>query len=235
MFGAMILAAGRGERMRPLSDQTPKPLLRVGGKPLIVWQIEALERAGFRDIVINASHHAAQLTEFLDDGGRWGVRIQWSIEATPLETAGGIATASPLLPGGPVLIVSGDIWTTFDYATLIPRADAMSRDPATPRVHLVMVPNPPYHPDGDFVLHDGLLHVEGGTKLVYGNIGLHDTALFRDLPRGVPIRLLPLWCDWMTQDLVSGERFDGAWANVGTPSDLASLDAQLSESAATRA
>ena len=235
MFGAMILAAGRGERMRPLSDQTPKPLLRVGGKPLIVWQIEALERAGFRDIVINASHHAAQLTEFLDDGDRWGVRIQWSIEATPLETAGGIATASPLLPGGPVLIVSGDIWTTFDYATLIPRADAMSRDPATPRVHLVMVPNPPYHPDGDFVLHDGLLHVEGGTKLVYGNIGLHDTALFRDLPRGVPIRLLPLWCDWMTQDLVSGERFDGAWANVGTPSDLASLDAQLSESAATRA
>ena len=235
MFGAMILAAGRGERMRPLSDQTPKPLLRVGGKPLIVWQIEALERAGFRDIVINASHHAAQLTEFLDDGNRWGVRIQWSIEATPLETAGGIATASPLLPGGPVLIVSGDIWTTFDYATLIPRADAMSRDPATPRVHLVMVPNPPYHPDGDFVLHDGLLHVEGGTKLVYGNIGLHDTALFRDLPRGVPIRLLPLWCDWMTQDLVSGERFDGAWANVGTPSDLASLDAQLSESAATRA
>jgi len=235
MFGAMILAAGRGERMRPLSDQTPKPLLRVGGKPLIVWQIEALERAGFRDIVINASHHAAQLTEFLDDGNRWGVRIQWSIEATPLETAGGIATASPLLPSGPVLIVSGDIWTTFDYATLIPRADAMSRDPATPRVHLVMVPNPPYHPDGDFVLHDGLLHVEGGTKLVYGNIGLHDTALFRDLPRGVPIRLLPLWCDWMTQDLVSGERFDGAWANVGTPSDLASLDAQLSESAATRA
>jgi len=235
MFGAMILAAGRGERMRPLSDQTPKPLLRVGGKPLIVWQIEALERAGFRDIVINASHHAAQLTEFLDDGNRWGVRIQWSIEATPLETAGGIATASPLLPGGPVLIVSGDIWTTFDYATLIPRADAMSRDPATPRVHLVMVPNPPYHPDGDFVLHDGLLHIEGGTKLVYGNIGLHDTALFRDLPRGVPIRLLPLWGDWMTQELVSGERFDGAWANVGTPSDLASLDAQLSESAATRA
>jgi MurNAc alpha-1-phosphate uridylyltransferase len=235
MFGAMILAAGRGERMRPLSDQTPKPLLRVGGKPLIVWQIEALERAGFRDIVINASHHAAQLTEFLDDGDRWGVRIQWSIEATPLETAGGIATASPLLPEGPALIVSGDIWTTFDYARLIPRADAMSRDPATPRVHLVMVPNPPYHPDGDFVLRDGLLHAEGGTKLVYGNIGLHDTALFRALPRGAPIRLLPLWCSWMAQDLVSGERFDGAWANVGTPSDLASLDARLSESAATRA
>jgi len=234
MFGAMILAAGRGERMRPLSDQTPKPLLCVGGKPLIVWQIEALERAGFRDLVINASHQAAQLTDFLEDGGRWGVRIKWSIEATPLETAGGIATASPLLPEGPALIVSGDIWTTFDYSTLAARAEAMSRDPKAPRVHLVMVPNPPYHPDGDFVLRDGTLHTEGGIKLVYGNIGLHDTALFRDLPRDVPIRLLPLWREWMAHGLVSGERFDGAWANVGTPSDLAALDAQLTESIATR-
>jgi len=234
MFGAMILAAGRGERMRPLSDQTPKPLLRVGGKPLIVWQIEALERAGFRDLVINASHQAAQLTDFLADGKRWGVRIQWSIEASPLETAGGIATASPLLPEGPALIVSGDIWTTFDYSTLAARADAMARDPNAPRVHLVMVPNPPYHPDGDFVLREGMLHTEGGMKLVYGNIGLHDTALFRDLPRDVPIRLLPLWRDWMARGLVSGERFDGAWANVGTPSDLAALDTQLSESMPAR-
>src|SRR5437762_6788713 len=104
MFGAMIIAAGRGERMRPLSDHTPKPLLQVGGKALIVWQIEALERAGFRDLVINASHHAEQLTDHLQDGSKWGVRIQWSIEATPLETAGGIATASPLLPAGPALI-----------------------------------------------------------------------------------------------------------------------------------
>lgn len=235
MFGAMILAAGRGERMRPLSDQTPKPLLRVGGKPLIVWQIEALERAGFRDLVINASHHAAQLTDFIADGARWGVRIQWSIEPTPLETAGGIATASPLLPEGPALIVSGDIWTTFDYGTLVARADAMARDPQAPRVHLVMVPNPPYHPEGDFVLADGMLRTEGGPKLVYGNIGLHDTALFRDLPRGLALRLLPLWRDWMARGLVSGERYDGRWANVGTPSDLAALDAQLSEPAATRA
>lgn len=234
MFGAMILAAGRGERMRPLSDQTPKPLLRVGGKPLIVWQIEALERAGFRDLVINASHHAAQLTDFLDDGTRWGVRIKWSIEATPLETAGGIATALPLLPEGPALIVSGDIWTTFDYATLIPRADTMAREPNAPRAHLVMVPNPPYHPEGDFVLRDGMLRQDGGIKLVYGNIGLHDTALFRDLPRNVPLRLLPMWHDWMAAGLVSGERFDGAWANVGTPADRAALDAQLSESLITR-
>jgi N-acetyl-alpha-D-muramate 1-phosphate uridylyltransferase len=232
MLSAMILAAGRGERMRPLSDQTPKPLLPVGGKALIVWQIEALERAGFRDLVINASHQAAQLTDYLQDGSKWGVRIQWSIEATPLETAGGIATASPLLPAGPALIVSADIWTNFDYSTLTARAEAMSRDPETPRVHLVMVPNPTYHPVGDFVLQDGMLHAEGGTKLVYGNIGLHDIALFRDLPRGVPLRLLPLWREWMARGMVSGERFDGAWANVGTPADLSALDAQLSESLA---
>jgi N-acetyl-alpha-D-muramate 1-phosphate uridylyltransferase len=230
MFGAMILAAGRGERMRPLSDQTPKPLLRVGGKPLIVWQIEALARAGFRDLVVNASHHANQLVDFLSDGNAWGVQIKWSIEATPLETAGGVATALPLLPPGPALIVSGDIWTTFDYSTLIARAEAMARDPHAPRVHLVMVPNPPYHLEGDFALRDGMLRAEGDAKLVYGNIGLHDTALFRELPRGVPLRLLPLWHDWMASGLVSGECFEGPWANVGTPSDLAALDAQLSES-----
>jgi N-acetyl-alpha-D-muramate 1-phosphate uridylyltransferase len=230
MFGAMILAAGRGERMRPLSDQTPKPLLRVGGKPLIVWQIEALARAGFRDLVVNASHHASQLVDFLNDGNAWGVRIKWSIEATPLETAGGVATASPLLPPGPALIVSADVWTTFDYSTLIARAETMARDPHAPRVHLVMVPNPPYHLEGDFALRDGMLSAEGDAKLVYGNIGLHDIALFRDLPRGVPLRLLPLWHDWMARGLVSGERFEGAWANVGTPADLAALDAQITES-----
>src|SRR5436305_624590 len=140
MFGAMILAAGRGERMRPLSDATPKPLLRAGGKPLIVWQIEALARAGFRHVVINASHHAAQLMEALGNGSSWGVEIKWSLEETPLETAGGVATASPLLLPGPALIVSADIWTTFDYATLAARAHAMATDPNAPRVHLVMVP-----------------------------------------------------------------------------------------------
>ena len=231
MFGAMILAAGRGERMRPLSDQTPKPLLRVGGKPLIVWQIEALARAGFCDLVVNASHHAEQLADHLGDGARFGVRIRWSIEATPLETAGGVATALPLLPVGPVLLVSGDNGPTFADSTLVPRADAMARDAATPRVHLVMVPNPPYHHGGDFVLRDGMLHADGGPKLVYGNIGVHDTALFRDLPRNVPLRLLPLWRDWMARGLVSGERFDGAWANVGAPADLAALDARLAEAA----
>ena len=224
MAGAMILAAGRGLRMRPLSDATPKTLLVAGGKPLIAWQIEALARAGYRDIVINAAWLAPQLVAAVGDGDAFGVRIRWSIEPEPLETAGGIATALPLLPAGPALIVSGDIWTDFDYTTLAARADAMARKPAPPRVHLVMVPNPPFHPDGDFVLADGRVAADGPGKLTFGNIGLYDTALFRELPRGVKLKLLPLYRDWIARGWVSGERYDGRWANVGTPSDLALLD-----------
>jgi MurNAc alpha-1-phosphate uridylyltransferase len=225
--GVMILAAGRGERMRPLSDTTPKPLLEAGGKPLIVWQIEALARAGFDDIVVNASHLADRMVAALGDGAAFGVNLSWSIERERLESAGGIATALPLLPPGPALIVSGDIWTEYDYATLIPRAEAMAREPAAPRVHLVMVPRAPFHPEGDFVLSDGRLALDGGERMVYGNIGLHDTALFRELPRGVPLKLLPLWQDWIGRGLVSGEPYAGPWANVGTPADLAQLDAGL--------
>ena len=132
MYGAMILAAGRGDRMRPLSDAMPKTLLPAGGRPLIVWQIEALARAGFRDIVINAAWLAPQLVAALGDGEAFGVRIRWSLEPDPLESAGGIATALPLLPPGPALIVSGDVWTQFDYAALATRANAMAADPQPP-------------------------------------------------------------------------------------------------------
>ena len=223
----MILAAGRGERMRPLSDATPKPLLEVGGKPLVAWQIEALARAGFTEIVINAAHHADRLVAALGDGAAFGVRLTWSIEPEPLEAAGGIATALPLLPRGPVLFVSGDVWTDFDYATLVPRAEAMAHDPASPRAHLVMVPCTPAYPRGDFALVDGMLELEGDDRLVYGNIGLHDTALFAKLPRLARLRMLPLWQDWIRRRRVSGELFAGPWANVGTPADLAALDAML--------
>ena len=244
-IGAMVLAAGRGERMRPLSDRVPKPLLDAGGRPLIAWQLEALARAGFADVVINASHLADRLVAALGDGSRWGVRLRWSIEAEALETAGGIATALPLLPEGPALIVSGDLWTAFDYASLRERALAMARDPAAPRVHLVMVPNPPYHPQGDFVLvpptrraderygmPDGRIAIDAATdanasRLTFGNIGVYDTSLFRELPRGVKLRLLPLFERWIAAGRVSGELYTGPWANVGTPDDLAALDALL--------
>ena len=233
-IGAMILAAGRGERMRPLTNGTPKPLLEAGGKALIVWQIEALARAGCTDIVINAAHLADKLVSELGDGAAFGVRLAWSIEPEPLEAAGGIATALPLLPSGPVLIVSSDVWSGFDFATLLSRAERMARDPASPRVHLVMVPCTPRLPQGDFVLRGGMLQLAGDEPLVYGNIGLHDTALFSELPRFARLKMLPLWQEWIRRGWVSGELYTGPWANIGTPSDLAALDAMLeAEAAAT--
>ena len=224
---AMILAAGRGERMRPLSDVTPKPLLEAGGRPLIVWQIDALARAGFRDLVINVAHGADALIAALGDGAWLGVRIRFSREPEPLETAGGIATASPLLPPGPTLVVSGDIHTRFDYRTLVPRIDAMAATREAPRAHLVLVPNPPYHPEGDFALEDGQVTLDGPERLTFGNIGIYDMALFAALPRGVKLRMLPLYREWIARGIVTGERYDGPWANVGTPADLALLDAEL--------
>ncbi len=226
-IGAMILAAGRGERMRPLSDTTPKPLLEAGGKPLIVWQIEALARAGFRDIVVNVSHLADRVVAALGDGAALGVTLRWSVEVEPLEVAGGIATALPLLPRGPALIVSGDIFTSFDYASVRHRATAMAREESAARAHLVLVPNPPYHPGGDFALAGGLIALERGPRYTYANIGLYDSELFRELPRGAKLKLLPYLQRWIADGRVSGETFDGAWANVGTPHDLAELDAAL--------
>ena len=233
MIGAMILAAGRGERMRPLSDTTPKPLLRVGGKPLIVWQIEALVRAGLTDIVVNAAHLAAELAAALGDGRGFGARIELSREPAPLEVAGGIATALPLLPAGPAIVVSGDVWSAFDIASLLPRAHAMARDATATRAHLVMVPNPPYNEAGDFVLRAGKLFADGGATLTFGNIAIYDTALFACLPRGVKAKMLPLFKAWIAQGIASGERYDGPWANVGTPADLAALDAQLARATFT--
>jgi N-acetyl-alpha-D-muramate 1-phosphate uridylyltransferase len=232
MPAAMILAAGRGERMRPLSDACPKPLLAVGGKPLIVWQIEALARAGFADLVINVSHHADQFIGALADGSGLGVSIRWSREPEPLETAGGIATALPLLPDGPLLVVSGDIWTGYDYAGLAARRDAMARVPGGARAHLVMVPNPPYHPGGDFHLANGRLALDGMPRMTFGNIALYDRALFDELPRGRKLKMLPLYQRWIGAGIASGERYDGPWANVGTPADLRALDAALRHASA---
>jgi MurNAc alpha-1-phosphate uridylyltransferase len=224
---AMILAAGRGERMRPLSDAVPKPLLEAGGKPLIVWQIEALARAGYRDLVVNVSHHADQFVARIGEGDGLGVRVRWSREAEPLEAAGGLATARPLLPAGPLLVVSGDLWTAFDYASLHGRRETLTRTAGGPRAHLVMVPNPPYHPEGDFHLAGDALTLDGMPRLTFGNVALYDTALFAELPPGVKLKMLPLYQRWIRAGIVSAERYDGPWANVGTPADLAALDRLL--------
>ena len=237
---AMILAAGRGERMRPLSDTTPKPLLAVAGKPLVVHQIEALARAGHRDIAINASHLAQTLVDALGDGLAFGVRLAWSIEPEPLEAAGGIATARGLLADGPVLVVSGDVWSEYDYTKLEPMRTRIGREQRR-AAHLVMVPNPPYHPQGDFRLpasadgRPGRLALPDAPSpapsvapvLTYGNIGVYHPALFAELPRGVKLKLLPLYREWIGAGIVTGERYDGRWANIGTPEDLAGLDAAL--------
>jgi len=226
-IGAMILAAGRGERMRPLSATRPKPLLEAGGKALLRWQIEALARAGFRDVVVNVAHFPDQFLAAFGDGAALGVRIAWSVEPEALETAGGIATALPLLPAGPLLIVSGDIHTGYDYASLLPRAAAMAELATAPRAHLVMVRNPEYHPRGDFALREGRIGTEGAPRETYANIGLYDSELFGELPRGVKLKLLPYLERWIAGGRVSGEHFDGAWTNVGTPQDLAALDRTL--------
>jgi MurNAc alpha-1-phosphate uridylyltransferase len=223
----MILAAGRGERMRPLSDAVPKPLLEAGGKPLVVWQIERLVAAGFADLVINVSHRAEAIVARLGDGSRFGCTIRYSHEREPLEVAGGIATARELLGTGVALVVSGDLYAEYAYAELRERATAMAATSAPPHAHMVMVPNPPYHPAGDFGLVDGRLVLDGPERRTYGNIGLYRMELFAPLPQGVKLPMLPLYRDWIGRDWVTGELYAGPWANVGTAEDLARLDRRL--------
>jgi MurNAc alpha-1-phosphate uridylyltransferase len=224
---AMILAAGRGERMRPLSDTTPKPLLEAGGKPLILWQLERLVAAGFSDVVVNVAHRGEAIAAALGDGSRFGATLNYSLEPEPLEVGGGIATAVPLLGDGMALIVSGDVYSEYDYASLRARATAMGATSAPPHLHMVMVPNPGYHPGGDFSLVDGRLALDGASRVTFGNVGLYRTALFRELPRGEKLKILPLFLDWIGRGWASGELYTGIWANVGTPDELARLDGQL--------
>ena len=227
---AMILAAGRGERMRPLTDRTPKPLLAVGGKPLIVWQVERLVAAGFADIVINHAWLGAQIEQALGDGQRFGARIAYSAEGEPLETAGGIAKALPLLREGgdcAFLCVAADIYTDFDYAGLLPRLDALERR-EEPGMHLVMTDNPVFHADGDFALEaDGGLRADGERRLTFSSIGLYDTRMFVALPAGGFAPMRPFYDATIAAGRASGEYFAGVWHNVGTPQQLQQLDRQL--------
>lgn len=216
---AMILAAGRGERMRPLTDHTPKPLLKAGGKPLIVWHLLALAKAGFNQIVINHAHLGEQIESALQDGSEWGVHIQYSPEKVALETAGGIANALPLLGDAPFLVVNGDVFTDIDYA-------ALALEPPN-LAHLVMVDNPPQHPAGDFALLNGKLNDQQQSKLTFSGVGVYHPSLFAGVVRGEPAKLAPLLRAAMAQDLVTGQHHRGAWHDIGTPERLHALDGQL--------
>jgi MurNAc alpha-1-phosphate uridylyltransferase len=228
---AMIFAAGRGERMRPLTDSCPKPLLKVGGKALIAWQIERLAAAGFEVIVINHAWLGRMLQSNLGNGSRWGVEIRYSHEMHALETAGGIAQALPLLEtqGEPAifLAVSGDVFCDFDYASVKARAPSMATA-SEPAMHLVMVPNPPFHTLGDFALEpNGTLSLDGPARYTFGNIGLYDTRMFRDLAPNTRKALTPYYQATVGAGRATGELFEGQWENVGTAAQLEALDRAL--------
>ena len=218
---AMILAAGRGERMRPLTDRTPKPLLPVASKPLIVWHLERLARAGFCDIVINHAHLGDQIEALLGDGDAWGLRIRYSAEPEgALETAGGIANALPLLGNKPFLVINGDIFCDWDFT----RTSAIDINMA----HLVLIDNPPHHPTGDFTLDAGKVGADGTAKLTFSGIGIYRPELFAGIEHGQPAKLAPLLRTAIDAGQITGERHTGRWIDVGTPERLAALDAELS-------
>ena len=231
---ALIFAAGLGERMRPLTDTTPKPLLEVGGKRLIEWHLEKLAACGIEDVVINTSWLATQFPEALGDGARWGLRIRYSYEGTtPLETGGGMLHALPLIGEEPFLLVNGDVWTDLDFATLQREPEGLA--------HLVMVDRPPQATQGDFALEaDGHVRSDGAQRLTYAGIGVYRPQLLDDWrehsrdagaddnpPR---FRLAPILRAHMAEGRIHGQHHRGRWTDVGTPERLRTLDDELRHS-----
>ncbi len=216
---AMILAAGRGERMRPLTDHTPKPLLEVGGKPLIQYHIEALERADIRELVINHAHLGEQIVDVVGDGRRFGVAITYSPEPEgALETGGGIYNALPLLGDGPFLVINGDIWIDYDFSHI--------RCPADKLAHLLLVANPEHNPEGDFALHKGEVSNEGEHRYTFSGVGVYRPQLFADCFKAA-FPLAPLLREAADAGKVSGELYRGVWEDVGTPQRLQDFDSWL--------
>jgi len=217
---AMILAAGRGERMRPLTDTVPKPLLPVAGKPLIQYHIDALAAGGVRDIVINLAWLGSKIRDALGDGSASGVRIHYSDESdAALETGGGIVNALPLLGDRPFIVVSGDVWSDYPLKQLPTRLQPGDL------AHFTMVANPEYHRRGDFGLRDGRV-ADDGERLTYANIGVFRPEFFAGAPAG-KFPLAPLMRERIRAGRVSGEIYAGRWFNIGTPAQLAELDASL--------
>ncbi len=217
---AMILAAGKGERMRPLTLHTPKPLVRAGGVPLIEYHLGALREAGFDQVVINHAWLGQQIEDHLGDGERFGLRIAFSPEGEPLETGGGIYRALPLLGDEPFMVVNGDIWTDYPFGAL--------QVPIKGLAHLVLIDNPAHHPEGDFSLIDGQVHdsPQPGTRLTYSGIAVLHPKLFADCQAGA-FKLAPLLRAAMEQGQVTGEHFTGRWVDVGTHERLAEVERLL--------
>lgn len=222
---AMILAAGKGERMRPLTLLTPKPLIHVAGVPLIEYHLQALAAAGFNEVVINHAWLGEQLETALGDGSRWGLNISWSPEGEPLETGGGIHRALPLLGEEPFLVVNGDIWSDYKLGRL--------RQPLQGLAHLVLVDNPAHHPEGDFCLAGTQLVETGATKLTYSGIAVLSPALFGGQQPGA-FRLAPLLFDAIAGAHATGEHFKGRWVDVGTHERLAEAEALIAQTVAGR-
>ena len=215
----MILAAGRGERMRPLTDTLPKPLLEVGGKPLILHLIESLSRCGLRSLVINHAHLGEKIVERLGDGRQCGVTIQYSPETQGgLETGGGIYQALPLLDSDPFIVINGDIWTDYPFSRLPRRLPGLA--------HLVLVDNPAHHPRGDFSLQGDLVRAEGALRLTYSGIAVLSHALFQGCKAG-KFPLAPLLRAAIGQGRVTGEYYGGSWVDVGSPQRLKELNRRL--------
>ena len=226
---AMILAAGRGERLRPLTDTTPKPLLVAGGKALIVWHLQRLASAGWREVVINHAHLGDRIEAALGDGGDFGLRISYSPEPAPaLETAGVIANALALLGDQPFLVVNGDIWCDWDFARALRIASKLAAGGA----HLLLVGNPAHHPGGDFHLDGEIVRSangDGNGALTYAGIGVFRPEFFAAVATGDRMKLRPLLDAGIARGVISGERHDGRWVDVGTRERLVELDRQLTQ------
>jgi N-acetyl-alpha-D-muramate 1-phosphate uridylyltransferase len=217
----MVLAAGRGERLRPLTDAVPKAMVVAGGKPLIAWHLERLCAAGYREAVINVSHLGERIVEHLGDGARYGLRVTYSREPEPLETAGGIAQARALLGEAPFLLVNADIYCEFDFAAL--RRVSLG----TRLVHLVLVPNPQHRSGGDFTLDEGMIGNGAGARYTYAGIAVMSPALVAGVKPGEKAPLAPLLRAAAERRLASGELYRGVWQDVGTRERLAELEAHL--------
>jgi MurNAc alpha-1-phosphate uridylyltransferase len=214
---AMILAAGRGERLRPRTDRTPKALIEAGGKPLLAWHLERIARAGIREVVINVSHLASEIMRSFGEGAEHGLALRWSQEPQPLETAGGIAQARALLGSAPFLLVNADIWCDYDLSALT------GVDLGAQLAHLVLIPNPAHNPAGDFSLEAGRVGNDPAARYTYAGIAVLSPALVSGVPPGEKAPLAPLLRSAAARGEVTGELFLGAWHDAGTEERLAKL------------